>query len=56
MELDLDQFENTVRAATNGVMPDELPEIEPESLRGIMLTPRIAGIMLALSAKLREKK
>ena len=56
MELDLDEFDLTVRRVTSGTIAEELPEIRPEALNGIMLTPRIAGLMLALSAALREKK
>ena len=56
MELDLDEFDLTVRRVTSGMIAEELPEIRPEALNGIMLTPRIAGLILALSAALREKK
>jgi len=53
-QIDLDAFDAMVRNVTSGIIPEKLPVIEPFAFNGIMLTPRIAGIILALSAELRE--
>jgi hypothetical protein len=47
-------LEADIHLATSGRIADELPDLDDRPLRGIMLTPRIAGIMLALIAKVRE--
>lgn len=56
MTIELETLEADIRLATNGKMSDELPNLEDRPLRGIMLTPRIAGIMLALIEKVRAAK
>ena len=52
--IDLEVLEADVRLATSGTMPERPIDLYDRPLRGIMLTPRIAGIMLALIAKVRE--
>ena len=56
MTIELETLEADIRLATNGKMADELPNLDDRPLRGIMLTPRIAGIMLALIEKVRAAK
>ena len=54
--MELETLEADIRLATSGRIADEPPNLDDRPLRGIMLTPRIAGIMLALIARVREAR
>lgn len=55
METDLDGLDRTIREVTSGVMLETPPPLLPIALNGIMLTPRIAALMLSMTATIRER-
>jgi len=56
METDLDGLDRTIRLVTSGVMLEGMPPLLPTALNGIMLTPRIAALMLSMTATIRERE